>query len=73
MPRVRSRAWHWNVEPGMEAAFEDLLGWLLSSQRGTGIESGAITPVNPSFRSAGSPSFRTCCHAVRFSCCARAA
>lgn len=25
--------WHWDVEPGMEEAFNDLLGWMLSSQQ----------------------------------------
>ena len=26
--------WSWRVEPGMEGAFQSLLGWLLSGQRG---------------------------------------
>jgi hypothetical protein len=32
------RAWHWRVEPGMESAFQDLLGWMLPGQRGAEIE-----------------------------------
>ena len=32
------RAWRWRVEPGMENAFQDLLGWMLPGQRGAEIE-----------------------------------
>ena len=28
-----TRPWRWRVEPGMEEAFDDLLGWMLSSQQ----------------------------------------
>ena len=28
-----ARGWRWRTEPGMEEAFEDLQGWLLSSQQ----------------------------------------
>jgi len=31
---ANGRAWRWQVEPGMEDAFQDLLGWMLPSQRG---------------------------------------
>lgn len=34
----RSRVWRWRIEPGMEEAFRDLLGWLLSSQRNAEME-----------------------------------
>lgn len=43
--RREERRWHWRIEPGMEEAFEDLLGWMLSSQRETG-----IVTVGPSDR-----------------------
>jgi len=29
----KARDWRWRIEPGMEEAFRDLQGWLLSSQR----------------------------------------
>ena len=35
--------WSWRVEPGMEEAFQNLLGWLLSSQRGAEIETAAAS------------------------------
>jgi hypothetical protein len=41
------RAWHWRVEPGMEDAFQDLQGWLLSSQRDAEMET-ANSPPEPS-------------------------
>jgi hypothetical protein len=28
-----AHGWRWRIEPGMEEAFEDLQGWLLSSQQ----------------------------------------
>jgi hypothetical protein len=34
----RGRVWRWRIEPGMEEAFQDLLGWLLSSQRNAEME-----------------------------------
>ena len=40
------RAWRWQVEPGMEEAFQDLLGWMLPSQRGAEVET-AETPPHP--------------------------
>jgi len=44
------RVWRWRVEPGMEGAFQHLLGWLLSSQRDAKIETAA-----PSRRSSPQP------------------
>jgi hypothetical protein len=48
------RAWRWRVEPGMENAFQDLLGWMLPGQRGAEIETaissgtgGSSTTVVP--------------------------
>ena len=41
------RAWRWRVEPGMEEAFQDLLGWMLPSQRGAEVET-ASSPPEPS-------------------------
>ena len=41
------RAWRWRVEPGMEGAFQDLLGWMLPSQQGAEVET-APTPPEPS-------------------------
>ena len=41
------RAWRWRVEPGMEETFQDLLGWMLPSQRGAEVET-ASTPPQPS-------------------------
>jgi hypothetical protein len=41
------RAWHWQIEPGMEDAFQDLQGWLLSSQRDAEMET-ANSPPQPS-------------------------
>jgi len=35
---ANGRAWRWRVEPGMEDAFQDLLGWMLPGQRGAEIE-----------------------------------
>jgi len=32
------RAWQWRVESGMDGAFRNLLGWLLSSQRDAPME-----------------------------------
>ena len=40
------RTWRWQVEPGMEDAFQDLLGWMLPSQRGAEIETAS--PPQPS-------------------------
>jgi len=44
---TNGRAWRWQVEPGMEDAFQDLLGWMLPSQRGAEVET-ASTPPQPS-------------------------
>lgn len=41
------RAWRWRIEPGMEEAFQDLLGWQLSSQRDAEMET-ANSPPEPS-------------------------
>ena len=38
------RAWRWRVEPGMEDAFQDLLGWMLPSQRGAEVETASSPP-----------------------------
>ena len=43
-------AWRWRVEPGMDGAFRNLLGWLLSSQREVPVEA-----VSPARRSAAWP------------------
>jgi hypothetical protein len=52
------RAWHWRIEPGMEDAFQDLQGWLLSSQRDAEMET-ANSPPGPSV-SAGSEADPKC-------------
>jgi hypothetical protein len=36
-----ARAWRWRIEPGMEGAFRNLLGWLLSSQRDASVETAS--------------------------------
>jgi hypothetical protein len=36
-----TRGWSWRVEPGMDGAFRNLLGWLLSSQRDAPVETAA--------------------------------
>jgi len=41
------RAWRWRVEPGMEDAFQDLQGWMLSSQQDAEMET-ANSPPEPS-------------------------
>jgi hypothetical protein len=41
------RTWRWRVEPGMEDAFQELMGWMLSSQRGAEVET-ADSPPQPS-------------------------
>jgi hypothetical protein len=38
------RAWRWRVEPGMEDAFQDLLGWMLPGQRGAEVETASRSP-----------------------------
>jgi hypothetical protein len=43
------RAWRWRIEPSMEDAFQDLQGWLLSSQRDAEMET-ANSPPGPSPR-----------------------
>jgi len=37
-----ARGWRWRIEPGMEAAFEDLRGWFLSSQQEAASETAAV-------------------------------
>jgi hypothetical protein len=44
MLHTEKRVWQWKIEPGMEDAFDDLLGWLLSSQRGAEIEAKDASP-----------------------------
>lgn len=56
------REWRWRVEPGMEEAFQDLLGWMMSSQKDAKIETAAS-----SHRS----SMRANCEPA--ACCKRAA
>jgi len=41
------RAWRWRVEPGMEDAFQDLLGWMLPSHQHAEVET-AGSPPEPS-------------------------
>jgi hypothetical protein len=36
-----ARGWRWRIELGMEAAFEDLRGWFLSSQQEAASETAA--------------------------------
>lgn len=38
------RRWRWQIEPGMEDAFQELQGWLLSSQRGADVETTSAPP-----------------------------
>jgi hypothetical protein len=62
MWNTEKRVWQWKVEPGMEDAFDDLLGWLLSSQRETEVESGTVSPGNsPPQRLRRSPMWSRCC------------
>jgi hypothetical protein len=42
------RAWRWRVEPGMENAFQDLLGWMLSGQRDAEIETAISSGIGRS-------------------------
>ena len=63
---TKTRIWRWKVEPGVEGAFDDLLGWMLSSQRDTEVEAAAVSPGN-------SPSQRLRRRALWSRCCARAA
>lgn len=44
---AETRVWHWDVEPGMEEAFDDLLGWMLSSQQDAAAEAKSATHDNP--------------------------
>jgi len=44
-PNRQERVWRWRVEPGMEDAFEDLLGWLLSGQRDAIVEKATSAPA----------------------------
>ncbi len=56
-PQSRNgRAWRWRIEPGMEDAFRDLLGWMLPSQRDAPIETAASPPhSSASAQHEGSP------------------
>jgi hypothetical protein len=63
---MEKRIWQWKVEPGMEDAFDDLLGWLLSSQRNTEAETAVISPSTP-------PLQHLHRRALWSRCCARAA
>jgi hypothetical protein len=59
---MKTRIWRWKVEPGMEEAFDDLLGWLLSGQRSAAIEAAAMPPRdNQSQRPRRSPLWSRCC------------
>jgi hypothetical protein len=67
MVDVKTRIWRWKVEPGMEGAFEDLQGWLLSSQRDTAVETVRTLPASPpshSFRR--NPLWSRCCARVAY-------
>jgi len=66
MLQTEKRVWQWKVEPGMEDTFEDLLGWLLSSQRDTEVETVRTVPAGP-------PSHRLRRDALWSRCCRRAA
>ena len=62
MLNTEKRVWQWKVEPGMEDAFDDLLGWLLSSQRETEVETARVLPANaPSQRLRRNPTWSRCC------------
>jgi len=62
MWHTKSSVWRWKVEPGMGDAFDDLLGWMLSSQRDTEIETAAMSPGNsPSQRFRPRPLWSHCC------------
>ena len=41
---TNGRAWRWQVEPGMEGAFQDLLGWMLPGQQGAEVETADSPP-----------------------------
>ncbi len=72
------RTWRWRIEPGMEEAFRDLLGWLLSSQQGAPaemappiaqVEAASTAPVEATAAQRGRPAWDGCVPA----CCARLA
>ena len=79
-----ARSWRWSIEPGMDGAFRNLLGWLLSSQRDASVESAstvqgredsaasaAAEPIVSTARDAGPA--RYCCLPGSFplGCCAQ--
>ena len=67
MLNTEKRVWQWKVEPGMEDAFDDLQGWLLSSQRDTEVETARVLPANPpSQRLHGHPLWSRCCARVAY-------
>jgi len=71
MQHIETRTWRWKVEPGMEDAFHDLQGWLLSSQRDAEIETADMERAR---LSAGNSPFQSCCRRpLRSPCCALAA
>jgi len=62
MRDTKTRIWSWKVEPGMEDAFDDLLGWMLSGQRDTEVETAAVSPgKSPSQRFRPRPLWARCC------------
>jgi len=75
-------SWRWRVEPGMDGAFRNLLGWLLSSQRDASVEPASLAgsqaasampePMASVARDRGSDWY--CCAPGRFppGCCAQA-
>ena len=70
MQDIKTRTWHWKVEPGMEDAFDDLQGWLLSSQASAEIET---TDTRARLSASYSPfQIRYRCPS-QFCCCAQAA
>ena len=44
----KGRIWRWQVEPGMEDALQDLLGWLLSGQRDAEVEIAVVSIADSS-------------------------
>ena len=44
----KGHIWRWQVEPGMEDALQDLLGWLLSGQRDAEVETAVVSIADSS-------------------------
>jgi hypothetical protein len=71
MRDTKTRTWRWKVEPGMEDAFDDLLGWLLSSQRDTEAETAGGKTARLPVGDSGAERLRR--RALWSRCCARTA